>query len=172
MIFLETKRLRLREMTPEDIDDLHLILSDQIAMRYYPKPFDRGRTKEWIEWNLVNYKKYGFGLWAVIHKEDDRLIGDCGLTIQRVEGIDELEIGYHIMRSYWGQGLATEGAIVCRDYAFDYLKRGRLISWMHPDNIASRKVAEKTGMRLEKETSDRNGRAAVVYSMTQLDILS
>ena len=169
MIILETSRIRLREMTLDDLDDLHFILSDPIAMQYYPKPFDRKMTTGWIEWNLRNYREHGFGLWAVIHKAGDRFIGDCGLTIQHVDGVDELEIGYHIIRSHWKQGFATEGAIACRDYVFDNLKRQRVISWMHPENIASRRVAEKVGMRLEKETINSSGRASVVYSMTPPD---
>ena len=156
----------LREMIPGDLDDLYPILSDPIAMRYYPKPFDRKMTKEWIERNINRYRKYGFGLWAVIHTDDNLLIGDCGLTYQLVAGVDELEIGYHILRSYWKQGLATQCAIACRDYAFDELCRDRVISWMNPENAASRTVAEKIGMRQEKETTDSKGRPAVVYSMT------
>lgn len=168
-IVLETSRIRLREMTLNDLDDLHVILSDPIAMQHYPKPFDLPMTTGWIEWNLRNYAEYGFGLWAVIHKEDMRFIGDCGLTIQWVDDVDELEIGYHIMRSYWGRGLATEAASACRNYAFDVLRRQRVISWMHPENVASRRVAEKVGMGLEKGTINKSGRPAVVYSMTPVD---
>jgi RimJ/RimL family protein N-acetyltransferase len=165
MTVLETPRLLLRELTPGDVDALLAVLSDPIAMPFYPEPFDRERTVQRIEWNLRNYAEHGFGLWAMIHKQDGRLIGDCGLTIQRVDGIDELEIGYHVLRSYWTCGLATEAAAACRDRAFDDLERQRVISWMHPDNRGSRRVAEKIGMRLEKETLDGQGRPAVVYAM-------
>lgn len=169
MTILETTRLRLRELTLDDLEQLHPILSDPIAMQHYPKPFDREMTEGWIEWSLRNYAEHGFGLWAVVHKDDARLIGDCGLTIQNVDGVAELEIGYHIMRSYWGQGLATEGAIASRDHAFDNLGRQRVISWMRAENLASRRVAEKVGMRLEKETTGKDGRPHVVYSMTPAD---
>lgn len=169
MVILETSRIRLREMSLNDLEDLYLILSDPISMQHYPKPFDHKMTRNWIEWNLHNYAEHGFGLWAVIHKEDARFIGDCGLTIQQLDGVAELEIGYHIMRAYWGQGLATEAARACRDYAFDVLQRQRVISWMHPENMASRRVAEKVGMHLEKETISKHGRPAVIYSMTPAD---
>jgi RimJ/RimL family protein N-acetyltransferase len=134
-------------------------------MQHYPKPFDRSMTTGWIEWNLRNYQQHGFGLWAMIHKEDRRLIGDCGLTYQRIDGVDELEIGYHVLRSYWRRGLATEAAMACRDYAFGALDRERVISRMNTENVASRRVAEKVGMRLEKETRRPDGAVAVVYSM-------
>lgn len=169
MIILETQRLWLRSLAPDDVDALHAVLSDPVAMAHYPRPFDLARTAAWISWSLRSYAQHGFGLWGVVDKTTGGLIGDCGLTIQCVDGIDELEIGYHILRSRWGQGLATEAAAACRDHAFDRLGRERVIAWMHPDNRASRRVAEKIAMHLEKQTQDGNGRPAVVYSMTPDD---
>ena len=168
-MILETARLQLRTLKPTDEQALHRILSDPIAMEHYPKPFDRAMTHRWIERNLRRYRELGFGLWAVIHKQDSVMIGDCGLTMQCVDGIAEMEIGYHISRAYWGQGLATEAAIACKQYAFDALQRDRVISWMGPANLASRRVAEKVGMQLEKTSTDRNGNPAVVYAITRPD---
>ena len=93
---METERLLLREYTPEDFDTLYEILSDPETMRHYPAPFDAERTKRWIDWNLENYEKYGFGLWAVVLKETGEFIGDCGITIQNIDGEMLPEIGYHI----------------------------------------------------------------------------
>lgn len=166
MNILETNRLLLRELTLDDVDALNAILSDPVAMEHYPKPHDREMTAEWIRRNLVRYAEHGFGLWAVILKATGELIGDCGLTYQHVNGVDELEIGYHIARPLWNKGYATEAASGCRDYVSDVLKRDRVISWMRPTNHSSRRVAEKVGMTLEKETTDRNGFPAVVYSMS------
>ena len=166
-MILETARLQLRPLTPADEEALQQVLSDPIAMKHYPKPFDRAMTHRWVEWNLRNYEEFGFGLWAAIHKRDSVPIGDCGLTMQSVDGIAELEIGYHISRTYWGRGLATEAAMACKEYAFDVLRRDRVISWMGPANLASRRVAEKVGMHLEKFSTDRNGNPAVVYAITR-----
>ncbi len=168
MSIVETERLELREMNLGDLDDMHAVLSDPVSMRHYPKPFDLKMTGEWIEWCLQNYAEHGFGLWAVIHKQDGRCIGDCGLTFQLVDSVQELEIGYHLLRQYQGQDLATEAACACRDYVFDRLGKTRVISWMPPDHIASRRVAEKAGMQFEKETVNRYGRPAVVYSIEAL----
>ena len=77
---LETKRLILRDFITEDFDSLFEILSDEDVMKYYPKPFDAERVKDWIDWNLQNYKNYGFGLWAVCLKDSGKLIGDCGIN--------------------------------------------------------------------------------------------
>lgn len=63
---IETVRLVLREYTPEDFDALFEIMSDEETMRHYPAPFDGERTRGWIDWNIQNYREYGFGLWAII----------------------------------------------------------------------------------------------------------
>ncbi|MBW4620190.1 MAG: GNAT family N-acetyltransferase [Cyanosarcina radialis HA8281-LM2] len=148
---LETDRLILRELTLNDVDDLLKVLGDREAMKFYPQPFDRPMTQAWIERNIDRYKQNGFGLWATILKESNKLIGDCGLVVQQVNGVEEVEIGYHIRRDLWGRGLATEAAQACRDWGFDRLGGDRLISLIHPGNIASRRVAEKVGMSLIEE---------------------
>ncbi len=92
------------------------------------------------------------------------LIGDCGITCQEVEGEFFYEIGYHLRRDFWGQGLATEAAIACRDWGFAQLKTERLISLIWPENLASRRVAERMGMTLWKEVKWR-GLPHCVYSI-------
>ncbi|MEL6402514.1 MAG: GNAT family N-acetyltransferase [Cyanobacteria bacterium J06626_4] len=153
---LETKRLILREMALHDMDDLLEVLSDPEAMKFYPQPFDRQMTQTWIERNVQRYAQYGFGLWALILKQTGKLIGDCGLVVQEVDGVEEVEIGYHICRDLWGKGLATEAAQACRDYGFTQLGFDKLISLVNPANIASCRVAEKNGMSLIKEMEWRN----------------
>jgi [ribosomal protein S5]-alanine N-acetyltransferase len=153
---LETKRLTLREMTLDDIDDLLEALSDPESMQFYPKPFDRPMTQMWIERNMQRYAQHGFGLWAIILKESGQLIGDCGLVVQEVDGIEEIEIGYHIRRDLWGQGLATEAAQACREYGFSQLGLDKLVSLINPANMASRRVAEKNGMKIIKEMAWRD----------------
>lgn len=155
-MMLETKRLVLREMTLHDVDDLLEVLSDSEAMQFYPQPFDRQMVQTWIERNVQRYAQHGFGLWALILKQTGRLIGDCGLVVQEVDGVKEIEIGYHIRRDLWGKGLATEAAQACRDFGFNQLGFDKLISLIHPANVASHRVAEKNGMRLIKEIEWRN----------------
>ena len=113
----DTPRLTLREFLPEDADALALILTDAETMRYYPTLFDRAGVEEWIARNRRRYADSGHGLWAMILKSTGELIGDCGVTVQPVDGIDELEIGYHLRRDRWGRGYATEAAQACRDWA-------------------------------------------------------
>ena len=105
---LETKRLILRELTREDFDPLYRILSDPETMRHYPAPFSPEKVQRWIDWNLDNYRAYGFGLWAVILKETGAFLGDCGITMQRIHGKLLPEIGYHIRRDMQRRVAANE----------------------------------------------------------------
>lgn len=171
---LRTPRLLLREFTPQDANDLALVLSDPETMRYYPTPYDRAGVEQWIERNRQRYQDDGVGLWAMELKktkdseipasEVHKIIGDCGIILQEVEGERLYEIGYHLRRDFWGQGLATEAAIACRDWAFAHLTAERLISLIRPENLPSCRVAERTGMTVWKEVNWR-GLPHYVYSI-------
>jgi RimJ/RimL family protein N-acetyltransferase len=105
-------------------------------------------------------------------KQTEEVIGDCGILLQQVEGERFYEIGYHLRRDQWHQGLATEAAIACRDWAFAHLKTNRLISLIRPENLPSRRVAERNGMTVWKEVNWR-GLPHCVYSIErgQLPVL-
>ncbi len=169
---LETKRLVLRELTIADLRNWHVILSDPETMAHYPQPFSLEKTKQWIDWNLENYRTYGFGLWAVILKENALFIGDCGITMQQINGKLEPEIGYHINKAYTGKGYASEAAQACRDYAFEGLKLRTVYSYMKHTNTASRRVAEKNGMKLIAELPDKTNGITTVYAITLHEYLT
>ena len=156
MPVLQTERLSLREFEPKDVDALAMILCDPETMRYYPVSFDRAACVDWIERNRARYANDGYGLWAMILNSTSELIGDCGLVRQSVDGVDELEIGYHVRRDLWGEGYASEAAQACRDYAFARFKVDRLVSLIRPENQASCRVAEKNGMTISKEVRRAN----------------
>ena len=168
---IETKRLVLRELTRDDLADLHEILSDPESMQHYPEPFTREKSQRWIEWNLENYATYGFGLWAVILKDQNLFLGDCGITMQCIDGKLEPEIGYHINRAHTGKGYATEAARACREYAFDVLKFPKVYSYMKDTNIASQKVALKNGMKLVMELPEGTNKTTMVYAITREEYL-
>jgi RimJ/RimL family protein N-acetyltransferase len=146
---LETERLLLRELTHADVDSLHEVLGDPEAMRFYPRPKTREETRAWIDWGIGLYPE-GLGLHGVVLRGTGELVGDCGLTYQDVEGVTEVEIGYHVKRRLWGQGYATEAALAWRDYARDTLGLDRLVAIVAPDNLSSRRVAAKMGMSFER----------------------
>jgi RimJ/RimL family protein N-acetyltransferase len=150
-IIFKTERLYLREVTHADADDLAQILCDPETMHFYPRPLRREEVDEWIDRNLDRYAQYGHGLWAVILNEGKIFVGDCGLIYQEVDGIEELEVGYQFNKNYWGRGLATEAARGCMNYAFSQLGRRRIISMIRPENLPSRRVAERNGLQIEKK---------------------
>jgi len=154
----------LRELAPDDADALALVLSDPETMKYYPAPFDQKGIQQWIERNLRRYAEDGVGLWAMVLKATGEMIGDCGIIRQHVEGEHLYEIGYHLRRDQWGQGLATEAAIACREWGFANLKVDRLISLIPPENVPSCRVAERNGMTIWKEV-DWRGLRHYVYTV-------
>src|ERR1700747_1360284 len=169
MTILQTQRLRLREFTALDADALELILSDPETMRYYPAPYDRAGVEQWIARNRQRYEDDGVGLWAMELKDSreselHKAGGECGIVLQQVEGERLYEIGYHVRRDLWGQGLATEAAIACRDWAFENLNTTRLISLIRPENLPSCRVAERAGMTVWKELEWR-GLRHLIYSI-------
>ena len=167
---IKTQRLLLRELTPDDLDGLHAIFSDPESMQHYPGSFSLEKSKKWIEWNIKSYATYGLGLWGVILKEENKLIGDCGITMQNINGKMEPEIGYHINKNYTNRGYATEAAIACRDYAFNVLKLNRLYSYMKYTNAPSMRVAEKNGMKFVAEIEDQKNIKNRIYSISRDDI--
>lgn len=168
-LMIETARLALREFRPTDLEALAKVLSDPETMRFYPVPLDSFEVAAWIERNRRRYQKDGFGLWAMILKPEGELIGDCGLIRQTVNGGQEVEIGYHLRRDLWRNGLATEAARACRDYGFANLPLDRLISLIRPENQPSRRVAEKNGLTLCQEVPWR-GFPHVLYAISRHDL--
>jgi [ribosomal protein S5]-alanine N-acetyltransferase len=149
-LVLETLRLALRKYTLADVPALEAVIGDPIAMEFYPSAYDRQGVEDWIRRSLERYERDGHGLWAMLLKGSNELIGDCGCTLQEVEGQNHMEIGYHVRRDLWGRGYATEAARACMKYAFEKIGAQRVISMIRPENLRSIRVAEKNGMILEK----------------------
>ena len=177
-MLLETKRLCLRPLTMDDLDALHAVLSDPVAMAHYPAPFTRARTEAWIRWNLDNYARHGFGLWAVTLRAGGACIGDCGITLQPIGGAMQPEIGYHIHRAHWGQGYATEAAQAVLRFAFEELACPMVSVYHFPKNNRSKHVIKKLGfvpegvLRMATALPDGTVLDDVCYSMTREEFLA
>ena len=151
-IELDTPRLLLRLMQPSDLDDLLKIFGDPKVMdSFNEEPFTKEQMQRWLQRNLAHQDEFGYGLFSVILKSENLLIGDCGLEHMDVEGEQKTELGYDFCSDYWNQGYATEAASAVRDFAFHRLKLPGLISLIRKGNQSSRRVAEKVGMALEEE---------------------
>ena len=164
---IETERLLLRPYTLSDFDSLYEIMSDPETMQHYPAPYDEEKTRNWITWNLDNYEKYGFGLWAVVLKETGEFIGDCGITLQNIDGEILPEIGYHIHKKYWRRGFAKEAARAVRNWGFRNTQYDIFYSYMKYTNIGSWSTALANGMKKVKEYPDPKNTISYAYAITR-----
>lgn len=145
-MILETERLYLREINQKDFKSLCKILQDEETMYAYEGAFSDAEVQEWLDRQILRYEKWGFGLWAVVLKERDEMIGQCGLTMQPWKEEEVLEVGYLLQRLYWHKGYATEAARACKKYAFDILNADEVCSIIRDTNTASQNVAVRNGM--------------------------
>ncbi len=166
-MIIETERLRLRAYTPTDFDSLFSMLSDPETMQHYPKPYDEKGAKRWLSWSLQNYEDYGFGWWAMELKETGEFIGDCGITMQNIDGESLPEIGYHIHKNFWRKGYGKEATKAVRDWGFENTEFDCLYAYMHCANVASCATAEAIGMKRIKEYEDEVDGILYVYAITR-----
>jgi RimJ/RimL family protein N-acetyltransferase len=161
---LETERLLLRPISADDVDVFASFYADPEVTRYLGvgKTLSREETEASIGRMLRGWEVDGFGQLAVERKGDGAVVGRCGFLVWDAEaltptteteatGPTELEVGYTLGRPYWGEGYATEAAVAVRDHAIGPMGRDRLIAFIRPDNVRSRRVAEKLGMRHERD---------------------
>ncbi|MGN1340243.1 MAG: GNAT family N-acetyltransferase [Oscillospiraceae bacterium] len=166
-IVIETERLLLREMTEGDLPALFAVLGDSDIMRHYPYSFDENRVRGWIEKNRERYRVFGFGLWAVVLKETGEMIGDCGLTMQNINGAIKPEIGYHIAGAHQRRGYAGEAACAVRNWSFGNTPFRELYSYMKTANLASAATARSVGMHFVQEYIDGEGERTSVYAVSR-----
>lgn len=165
---IETDRLILRPFQRTDFEDVKSVWGDKETMSFYPQPYSDDRIEEIISRQIDLFAKHGYGLFAVLNKATGAFIGDCGITIQMIDGTEEHEIGYRIKKKCWGFGYAVEAALAVKEYGFKTLKLKKLCSYMESSHKQSRRVAEKIGMKRDKEYSNPNNRdlLTTVYSIT------
>ena len=149
---LETQRLRLRPLLAGDAEALHRIQSDLEDMRFYPHPFSMEESVAWVERAVEQYAKHGFGLLAVEDRTTGEFLGNVGPMMQRVDDVDEIELGWSITPDRSRQGIATEAATTCRDWVFEAVGVDHQISLIRPENEPSGGVARKLGTRIWKQT--------------------
>jgi RimJ/RimL family protein N-acetyltransferase/class 3 adenylate cyclase len=160
---LETDRLILRPPVPEDAEPLAPMYADPEVMRYLGdgRTLTPEETKRSVKRMMEGWQADGFGLFTVVRKDDDAVIGRVGLIVWNpetwqttslsAEGPKELEVGYTIGKPYWGNGYATEAAAAARDFALRELEAQRLIALIIHGNDASENVARKLGMHHERD---------------------
>jgi ribosomal-protein-alanine N-acetyltransferase len=166
MNIIETKRMLIRPLSKTDISELYPIFSNPVTMKFWPAPFSLEQTEGWVQRNIDRYREYGFGRYGILLKENGKLIGDCGVVVTEIDGQIENDLGYIIHHPYWGKGLATEAAAAWKRYAFDTLQLSRLCANMAFDHTASRRVAEKLGLKKEKTFYNQRNHNILTYLYT------
>lgn len=152
---LESRRLKTRFITAEDVLPWTEFFNDPKAIELFP---DFGlttieeRVQHWIDRQLARYSEHRYGLQMLMNKETGELIGQCGLLLQEVDGIKELEVGYHIISKYWGNGYAPEAARLFLDFAVEHDLADSVISIIDIRNVKSMRVAEKNGLYRDIQT--------------------
>jgi RimJ/RimL family protein N-acetyltransferase len=151
MTIIETERLCLRFIEPADLDALTKIYADPEGMGFVGGTLDRNETWIRIQRILEWYRRRRFGPYATVLKSTGELIGRCGFLFWTIEGREEVEVGYLLARPFWNQGLATEAVRAIVRYGQTHLHLARMISLIDPENKRSIRVAEKAGLKFERE---------------------
>lgn len=148
---LQSERLMFRKIKNEDVQDLRAILQDLEVMYAWEHAFTDQEVDEWIEENIRRYASDGFSYFAAIEKKSRRLVGVVGPLVETFDGNSSVGVGYILKKTEWQKGYAVEGAKACMEYAFVAMSAERVVAMIRPENAASRRVAEKIGMRIEGE---------------------
>ena len=160
-----SNRIHYRPLTEADIPLWTTFMRNETCTRYFP-PFMKSDGDKhatiWIQKQLERYRDGRYGLLALVEKDSGKMVGQCGLLTQTVDGIQELEIGYHLLPQFQGKGYATEAAQHFKKFAFDHQLADSIVSIIHVDNVPSQKVAARNGMTPDKRTV-YGGIEVVVY---------
>ncbi len=153
MIEIVTPRLRLREWKEEDKEPFFKLNSDPRVMKFMPKLLSKQESNDFVERIKLGFKQDGYSFFAVELIKDKTFIGLIGLSIPKFHSFFTpcVEIGWRLAYDYWGKGYATEGAKASVDYGFKELGLFEIVSFTVPENIRSRTVMERIGMRYVDE---------------------
>jgi ribosomal-protein-alanine N-acetyltransferase len=165
-VIVETDRLRFATWVKDDWQEFRTLTTDPLVVRYLGtgEPWPDERVKEFVARQCENWEKYHLCLWKLLAKDNDALIGICGL--QRLPEGPDVEIGWWLAPSYWGQGLATEAAQHALAYGFEVTHLDRIVAIAQAANRDSLRVMERIGMRFEREAVHK-GIRVVLYAIAR-----
>ena len=157
---------QLLALNADDLDRMAELMANKDFMRFSMGPMTHEQTKSFLD-KVIGWDRDRMpSQFAMIVRSSERLAGYCGFFHHEVDGKMEIEIGYRLDSAFWNRGLASEAARTVRDHGFRDLKLDYVISLIHPENHPSRRVAEKNGMILERETTFR-GFPTFVFAITR-----
>lgn len=166
MKIAETQRLILREFNVDDAAQMYALNNDPDVIRFTGDPpfANVAEARSFLE-NYDQYRKFGYGRWAVTDKISGEFLGWCGLKFDPSTG--ETDIGFRFFKIHWNKGYATESARECLKNGFGKLKLERIIGRAMKENSASVKVLEKLGMAYESEFDFFRGHAGLIYAVSK-----
>lgn len=170
---IESKRLNFRKISKSDFNSLRTILQDSEVMYAWEHAFTDEEVNEWINKNLIRYANEGYSYFAVIVKSTNDFIGVIGPLIEDINGTQHIGIAYILNKRYWGKGYALEGAEACINYAFSKLNADKVIAQIRPNNLPSRRIAEKLNMKIESEYVKHYNNIDMphlIYSRTKISV--
>jgi len=171
MIIVETPRLVLRELTPNDVGALAEILGDPAVMEFSTNgPCTEDDTRKFIDWCLESYREHGFGQWGIADSSSGAIIGFCGLSQVDLNGVQEVEVAYRLARAAWNQGLASEAAAAALAYGFSQCHFDSVIAIIANRHIVSARVAEKVGMKIDTYTKYRDWDVGIYRKHLEVDL--
>lgn len=165
-MFIETSRLLLRQFTCNDLNDIYRIWTDSDVRKYLwdDEVISKEKAETTLNYCIDFFQENGFGIWAIIHKQQDELIGFCGFRF--LDDTPEIELLYGISSQYWGRGLTQEAVKAVIKHGFEEHHFDRIVGLANIENIASWRVMEKAGMNYEKRTL-YNNQDVVFYSLSR-----
>ena len=165
-VILETNRLRFATWRMEDWKAFQRIATDPLVVRYLGtgEPWPDERVQEFVARQCENWEKHRICLWKLLPKDGETLMGICGL--QHLPEGPDVEIGWWLAPSFWGQGLATEAARHALVYGFEVSKLERIVAVAQAANRDSLRVMERIGMRFEREAVHK-GIRVVLYAIAR-----
>jgi len=166
MQLFKSERLVVRQLSLQDLPELTAILSDPEVMKYSVRGvYDEDSTRKFIDWCLKCYSSHGVGPWALLEKVSGSLIGFCGIGPERVDGVEEINLGYRLARRFWNQGFATEAVKGVLSYAFNQKNCESVVVIIEPEHAASIRVTEKAGFG-DYTVHEFHDRPVHLYRMT------
>lgn len=163
-IIAETERLSLRELNIADAENLYALNLDPEVTKYTGDPAFRNiaEARSFLE-NYDQYKKFGFGRWAVVEKDSGAFLGWCGLKFDTTTG--QNDVGFRFFKNSWNRGFATESAKRCLEIGFERFEMKTILGRAMKENTASIKVLEKIGMVYDSDFDFFKGHSGVIYKI-------
>lgn len=149
---LRIDEFAMRPIQAADLDALAVIWTDPEVTRFLPScgmPISREKTEKALVSFIEHWEKRGYGIWAIVKNASLEMVGYCGLRY--LDELNEVEVLYGLAKAYWGKGIATQAAKASISYGFNVANLDRLIALTLPDNQASKRVIEKSGLHYEKQ---------------------